>query len=95
MAQNIKLGFEENSTSIVIYNSIVTTVTIESDNQLNYKTPSDCIKIFIFNGQIETVRVEFTKHWLLRKVIIQLRNNHDINMLAVGRCSRVMSVHAS
>lgn len=26
MAQNIKLGFEENSTSIVIYNSIVTTV---------------------------------------------------------------------
>ena len=30
---------------------------LESVNQLNYKTSSDDIKIFIFNGETETARI--------------------------------------
>jgi len=30
---------------------------LKSVNQLNYKTPNDDIKIFIFNGETETVRI--------------------------------------
>ena len=30
---------------------------LESANQLNYKTPRDDIKIFIFNGETETARI--------------------------------------